>query len=362
MYRRQLLKAGLGSMALAVTPLSWALPAREEAAWLYSAVDDSNGGHYIAGVALDGQARFMIEVPERCHGGCLRPASRQAVLFARRPGTRMHVIDGDSRQLVHSIAAGEGYHFYGHGVFDLTGRYLYVTANRLEDSAGLVRVYDADNGYAHIRDMPLGGIGPHELKLMPDGDTLVIGLGGIQTHPDYGRVKLNLDTMAPALLLMDRRSGEIVARHVPSHHQLSCRHLDVAADGTVIAGYQFEGPEWETHPLICRLDTQGHFSELTLPEEVTVALKHYTASVAFSRVASKVLVTAPRANRVLLLDALQGRLMASFTLPDAAGARCDGNGGFLVSSGQGGLYRVDPEQAAPELLASLTFRWDNHLT
>ncbi|RBI68817.1 DUF1513 domain-containing protein [Vreelandella sulfidaeris] len=362
MHRRQVLKVGLGSVAMALTPLSWALPAREEAAWLFSAVDDPSGEHFIAGVALDGQNRFMIEVPERCHGGCLRPDSRQAVLFARRPGTRMYVIDGDSRQLVHTLAAGEGYHFYGHGVFDLSGRYLYVTANCLEDSAGLVRVYDAENAYAHVRDMPLDGIGPHELRLMPDGDTLVIGLGGIQTHPDYGRVKLNLDTMAPALLLMNRHDGKMLARHEPSHHQLSCRHLDVAADGTVIAGYQFEGPEWESHPLICRLDTDGRFSELTLGDELTASLNHYIASVAFSRVSDTVLVTAPRGNRVLLLDAAQGKLVASLALPDAAGARCDGNGGFLVSSGQGGLYRVAPDLAMPELLASLELRWDNHLT
>lgn len=362
MQRRQVLKVGLGSVAMALTPLSWALPAREEAAWLFSAVDDPRGEHYIAGVALDGQTRFMIEVPERCHGGCLRPASRQAVLFARRPGTQMHVVDGGSRQLAHTIAAGEGYHFYGHGVFDLIGHYLYVTANRLEDSAGLVRVYDAANQYAHVRDMTLEGIGPHELRLMPDGDTLVVGLGGIQTHPDYGRVKLNLDTMAPALMLMDRHSGKILARHEPSHHQLSCRHLDVAADGTVIAGYQFEGPEWETHPLICRLDVSGHFSELSLPEEVTASLNQYTASVAFSHISDTVLVTAPRGNRVLLLDASQGKLVASLALPDAAGVRCDGNGGFLVSSGQGGLYRITPDLAMPELLASLELRWDNHLT
>ncbi|MGM0826034.1 MAG: DUF1513 domain-containing protein [Pseudomonadota bacterium] len=362
MQRRQVLKVGLGSMAVALTPLSWALPAREEVDWLFSAVDDARGGHFIAGVALDGQARFMIEVPERCHGGCLRPGSRQAVLFARRPGTRMHVIDGDRRELVHTLAAGEGYHFYGHGVFDPSGRYLYVTANRLADSAGLVREYDADNGYAHVRDMELGGIGPHELRLMPEGDTLVIGLGGIQTHPDYGRVKLNLDTMAPALMLMDRHSGEIVARHAPSHHQLSCRHLDVAADGTVIAGYQFEGPEWEPHPLICRLDAKGRFSELVLPADITASLNQYIASVAFSRVSSNVLVTAPRGNQVLLLNATQGHLVASLALPDAAGARCDGIGGFLVSSGQGGLYRVSPEQPTPVELASLDIRWDNHLT
>ena len=67
----------------------------------------------------------------------------------------------------------------------------------------------------------------------------------------------------------------------------------------MIARYQFEGPEWETHPLICRLDAQGHFSELALADEVTASLKHYTASVAFSRVSGNVLVTAPRGNRVL---------------------------------------------------------------
>ena len=363
MQRRQVLKAGLGSMVMALTPLSWALPAREETDWLFSALDGPDGMHYIAGVALDGQTRFMAEVPERCHGGCLRPASQQAVVFARRPGTRMHVIDGARRQLAHTIAAGDGYHFYGHGVFDLSGRYLYVTANRLIDSAGLVRVYDAADNYTHVRDMPLNGIGPHELRLMPDGETLVIGLGGIETHPDYGRVKLNLDSMAPALMLIDRHSGEVLARHEPSHHQLSCRHLDVAADGTVIAGYQFEGPEWETHPLICRLDPQGHFSELALPDEVTASLQQYTASVAFSRVSAQhVLVTAPRGNQVLLLDARQGQLVASLALVDAAGARCDGQGGFLVSSGQGGLYRITPEREAPEQLVSLAFRWDNHLT
>ncbi len=73
-------------------------------------------------------------------------------------------------------------------------------------------------------------------------------------------------------------------------------------------------------------------------------------------------MTAPRGNRVLLLDAAQGKLVASLALPDAAGARCDGNGGFLVSSGQGGLYRVTPGSATPQLVASLELRWDNHLT
>lgn len=364
LVRRQLLKAGLGGLgALAFSsPLAWALSARQANAWIFSAMTGEAGHHHVAGVSPDGRAHFLIDVPERCHGGCLRPETAQAVLFARRPGKRFFVVDGKTQRLVHRVEAGEGFHYYGHGVFDPQGRHLYVTANRIEDSAGLVRVYDAENGYAHLRDMPLTGIGPHELRLMPDGDTLVIALGGIQTHPDYDRIKLNLESMDPALVLMDRHSGRLLARHRPSHPQLSCRHLDVGGDGTVIAGYQFQGPEWERQPLVCRLDPQGRFTELSLPEELNASLNQYTASVAISRFANQALITAPRGNRVVILDIRHGNVIANFALPDAAGARCDGEGGFLVSSGQGGLYRVSSETPSPVRLANLALRWDNHLT
>ncbi|MGO1625886.1 MAG: DUF1513 domain-containing protein [Halomonadaceae bacterium] len=358
--RRSLLMAGAG--ALVMPSLAWALPGRENADWLFSAVDDAEGNHCIAGITPGGEHHFTLTIPERCHGGCLSPAAPRAVVFARRPGQHFYVVDADKRQITHRVAAGEGYHFYGHGVFEPTGRYLYVTANRLDDAMGLVRVYDADNGYEHVNDMELGGIGPHEIRLMPDGKTLAVGLGGIKTHPDYGRVKLNLDDMDPALLLVNRHSGEITARHRPSHHQLSCRHLDVGADGTVIAGYQFQGPEWETHPLLCRLGPDGTFSELALDDTLTSSMQQYTASVAISRHRPLALVTAPRGQKVILLNHQSGELLTQYALPDAAGARCDGAGGFVVSSGRGGLYRITPGQPEAVALADLTLKWDNHLT
>lgn len=362
-HRRDLLKTGLvGFGALGLPSLGWALPGRQQAHWLFSAVDDAEGRHCIQAISPEDGRSFRIAVSERCHGGCLRPDSAQAVLFARRPGRSLHVIDGDARDEVARVDAGPGHHFYGHGIFEPNGRYLYVTANRIEDATGLVRVYDAERDYAHHHDLPLDGIGPHELRLMPDGRTLAIGLGGIRTHPDYGRAKLNLDDMASALVLMDRESGKISARHAPSHHQLSCRHLDVGADGTVIAGYQYQGPEWERRPLIARLSPQGEFSEIALPGPLTDELRQYTASIAIARSTPRALITAPRGHRVLLIDSRDGRLLASHHLPDAAGARCDGRGGFLVSSGRGGLYRVGGDGSAPQQLESLAIRWDNHLT
>ncbi len=350
-----------GLFAASQTPL-WTLESKSpQRNWYFSAADAEDGSHHLAGIRHDGSEHFLLPVPERCHGGCLRPHHPQAVLFARRPGRYFHVLDARQHTPLATINAGEGYHFYGHGVFEPSGRLLYVTANRLSDGMGLVRIYNADDGYTHHKDFLLNGIGPHELVLMPDNETLAIALGGIKTHPDSGRVKLNLNDMAPALLLMNRHSGEITARHPPSHHQLSCRHLDVTADGYLVAGYQFQGPAWETkHPLLGRLTPQGDFEEITLPTQLQSTLRQYTASIAMSQDHPRTLVTAPRGGCVILLDHISGEVIASPSLKDAAGTRCDGQGGFIVSSGNGHVYRLSKHGELDEI-AKLPVRWDNHL-
>ena len=42
------------------------------------------------------------------------------------------------------------------------------------------------------------------MLLMPDGETFVVANGGIETHPDYGRAELNLETMDPSVAFVDR--------------------------------------------------------------------------------------------------------------------------------------------------------------
>nr|WP_298379633.1 DUF1513 domain-containing protein [uncultured Halomonas sp.] len=360
--RRHFLKNSLVLSAwagLAPAPWAWA----DDEPLLLSAVDNAEGKHCLAGVTLRGELAFMTDVPERCHGGTRRPGRREVVMFARRPGRLLHVLDIDAGSTRLSIEAGEGRHFYGHGVFSPDGRYLYATANRFESTEGIIQVFDAPRDYALVKELPLDGIGPHELRLHPDGDTLIVALGGIETHPDYGRAKLNLDSMAPALLLMDRHSGKILKRHEPSHHQLSCRHLDVGPDGTVIAGYQFQGPEWETPPLIVRLDGQtDEFKELALPEPLTTSLKQYIASVAISGNGRRAAITAPRGARILIMETHTGKLLRELALEDAAGVVAEGENDFLVSSGRGGLYRLNSTSSTPERLTRLPVHWDNHLT
>ncbi|SDL05987.1 hypothetical protein SAMN05661010_00869 [Modicisalibacter muralis] len=353
------------TLAAGVTFGAGAAWARGEnvAGMMLSAVDDDAGRHFIAGANVSGELLFRMPVPERCHGGCPRPGSAEVVMFPRRPGYHFYVVDVAKGEIQRTVGAGEDHHFYGHGAFSPDGRFLYVTTNHYIDGEGLISVFDADRQYARVARHPLGGIGPHELRLHPDGNTLVIGLGGIKTHPDLDRIKLNLDTMRPALLLMDRHSGEITGRFAPSHHQLSCRHLDIGADGVVVAGYQFQGPAWKSPPLIAVLDGRTReFREISLPEALQTSLRNYTASVAISPTLPQFAITAPRANRVIIYDYAENRLVKAPEVSDGAGVISDGAGGFIVSTGGGGLFEIPGSGDGIQRLASYSLHWDNHLT
>ncbi|TBW54350.1 DUF1513 domain-containing protein [Marinobacter halodurans] len=363
MNRRQFLQASLATLVAGSLDGRLAFAGADKGPLILSAVDDETGHHLIAGVDLQGRQRFLLPVGNRCHGGCERPGTVQAILFARRPGRHVYVVDTGQGNIVHDIAAGDGYHFYGHGVFSPDSRYLYVTVNRYDTGEGIVRVYDAEDNYRAVRDMPVGGIGPHELVLHPDGNTLIVALGGIQTHPDYDRIKLNPDTMQPALLLMDRQTGGIRKRFRPSHHQLSCRHLGVSPDGIVVAGYQYQGPTWESRPLIAHYDSNTDtFREIGLPKSLQRSLHNYVASVAVSPASPLSLVTAPRGDRVVVINHRTRALVSDFEVPDVAGALALPDGSFVVSSGTGSLHHISADGLEAETVATLDIHWDNHLT
>ena len=159
------------------------------------------------------------------------------VAFARRPGTFALVIDCARGALVSRLTAPEGRHFYGHGAFIQGGTVLATTENEIETGEGRVGLSSRADGYARIGDVPTGGIGPHELRRMPDG--LVVANGGIRTHPDKGREKLNIDAMRPNLAYLTEE-GELTetVELEPDLHRNSIRHLAVRDDGLVAFAMQ----------------------------------------------------------------------------------------------------------------------------
>jgi len=188
--RRTLLAGFAASLALR------AMPSRAEnfAPGCFAAArKDANGNFSAALFTLDGDLQ-AVTLPGRGHDIALKPDGSEWVAFARRPGRFGVAVPVGSRPPVW-FASRPDRHFFGHGVFSADGRLLYAAENDYQHKRGVIAVRDATDGYKQIGEFSAHGIEPHDIALLPDGRTLVIANGGIETHPDSGREELNLSEM-----------------------------------------------------------------------------------------------------------------------------------------------------------------------
>ncbi|TVU70051.1 DUF1513 domain-containing protein [Cobetia crustatorum] len=341
---------------------------RRPAGVVISACDDESGQHHASCMRYSGEERWRQPINERAHGATRHPHKPWALIFARRPGQEINVFDIESGERITRIKAAPDRHFYGHGVFSPDGGLLYATENAITRGEGRIGVYDANRDFARIGEFDSGGIGPHEIRLHPDGQQLIIANGGILTRPETGRVKLNLDTMQPNLTLLDRISGKVNWRDSPSHHQLSLRHLDVSRDGIIVAGYQYQGPPSDSRSLIVmKRPASTALEELPLPMDYVSQLKQYIASIAISPDGTLAVATAPRGNLITLWNLDTGELDSTLDFADCAGVLAvpttnETPAGFVVSNGRGEWLLID-EDGLPALgpVRLANTHWDNHL-
>lgn len=359
--RRELLKAGLAGGLAASLHGCALLPrkAGEVPGQYVGAVGFADGESAICAINRNGKPLWKSPVDTRCHSGCTRPGHSQVLFFERRPGWSFYTFDADTGARTHHIKAAPGEHFVGHGVFSPDGRWLYATASRYDQGEGIVAVYDAHRDYRRVNTFELNGIGPHELTLHPDGETLVIGLGGILTHPDYNRIKLNLETMEPALLLVNRHTGTTIGRFRPANHQQSTRHVSTSPNGQVFVAYQYQGPLYKTPALISCL-ANGELREFRFDDDTQKALANYIASVIAHPENDLVAAASPVGGTAVVFNGRTGELLARATIPDCAGVQALAGGDFLISSGRGKLVRLGQDNHAREV-ATLPVQWDHHL-
>lgn len=304
------------------------------------------------------------DIGHRGHDSQFHRQRNELLFFSRRPGREIFIIDGGSGQLKRQVEASEGYHYYGHGCLSADGRYLYTTENHVAgDGQGAIGVYDCVNDYALVRHLDCAGIGPHQIALMPDQQTLVVAMGSIKTLPDSGRVTLNFDAMAPALHYIDRHSGMLLEA-VPSPHQhLSLRHLDVSPTGTVVVGGQFQAELPTPLPLVYQHRRGGELQALALGDVPLVLDSSYVASVSIDDQGKFAVTTCPRDDVVCLWNLAEGHLASSYRLPDVAGTIYDArHQQFILSNGGGQLMGLRP--GSPRLFAldyASGVHWDNHL-
>ncbi|MBB5665621.1 hypothetical protein GGE68_003840 [Rhizobium leguminosarum] len=348
--RRGFVKAaGLGFLAT-LAPKS--LMALERADAVYaSGIRAADGSFAVATVTERGEIVDQVKLPARAHGMAFSAASGRTVAFARRPGTYAMIFDPWHKSEPIVISAREDRHFYGHGAFSPDGRLLYASENDFDGNRGMIGIYDASNRFTRIGEFETYGIGPHDMTVSDDGRLLIIANGGIETHPDFGRTKLNLGEMQPSLALIDAATGALIEKHLlPAQWaELSTRHVDLDDKGRIWFACQYEGHRKDLPPLVGHFAKGEELSFIDLPEQTTRRLANYVGAIAVNRSEGIVGITSPKGGASVTLDARTGKVLAETAIPDAAGI-APAKSGFAVSSYDGDFLSTRSDVA-----------WDQHI-
>ncbi|MGV8989319.1 MAG: DUF1513 domain-containing protein [Cypionkella sp.] len=344
-------RAFLAGLAAATLPrVTWA----EVGSPACLAAGKNSDGFVLHGLSARGESLFQIALPARGHAAAAHPTQALAVAFARRPGTFALVIDCLTGQVRHELAPPDGRQFNGHGAFTADGALLMTSEVVAEGSAGRIGVWETAN-FRRITEWDSGGIGPHDLKFLPD-DRLVVANGGIQTDPG-DRTKLNLPEMRPNLTLLSK-TGVVLDQGALSDdlHQNSIRHLALLGD-TVAFAMQWEGDIAEPVPQL-GLWTPGTQPRLCPPANGDAfAMKGYAGSIAISQTGDMIGLTSAPAGVLMLFDA-SGTPIATRQRADISGIAALPSG-LVATDGLGGVWDVGARSLS--LLAQANTAWDNHL-
>ncbi|WP_254046908.1 DUF1513 domain-containing protein [Pusillimonas sp. T2] len=347
---------------------------------LYLAARQRGAQHEIAVFDANGRVVKTVPIPDRGHSFAIDANHERVVAFGRQPGFfAMSFKLDDSDGPPSKITAALGRHFFGHGVFSPDGGLLAATENDYDEGRGVIGLYqpNAQGQWQRVGEWSTHGIGPHEMILMPDGRTVCVANGGLLTHPDYGKLVLNRDSMQPSLVYIDLLTGELQEQvFVPSPwQQLSIRHLTLDADGVVWFGGQYAGPATHSPPLV-GYHRRGQVLAFAHPGDSSSGawqpLKNYVGSLACDESGRFIATTSPVGGVAMFWDAAKAARVGVAPLFDGCGVACAPGGGFLISSGAGQLCHVSlagvlqDGESSPAIdiqliSSSAEVSWDNHM-
>ncbi|MBU0656804.1 MAG: DUF1513 domain-containing protein [Gammaproteobacteria bacterium] len=331
---------------------------------LFSATDNPAGGHFLTRLDISNGQMQSVAVPMRGHA-VLPLADGKVLMFGRRPAFESVAVEFGEGSTT-PIKAEAGRHFDGHGCLSANGDVLFTSENAYDAKRGVLGIRDSKT-FQHLGEYDTHGLDPHDIHLMPDGKTLVVANGGIEQHPDFGRRKLNLDTMQPSLVYLDAATGQKIDEYrLPDHH-LSIRHLLVTPTGDVGVALQYEGDLYRTQPasLVAWQASGSDLKLLDISREAIAPFNGYMADLAYDAAQDILAVTSPRGHHVTFWSVREQRFLHATPLPEPSGiAFQPEQGAFLVSDASGNLNTLstNQQQASASLLHQFPDRlWDNHL-
>jgi hypothetical protein len=219
-------------------------------------------------------------------------------------------------------------------------------------------IYDVAGAYTRIGEYQTYGVGPHEVILLPDGKTFAIANGGIETHPDYGRAELNLESMDPSLSFVDVRDGSLTGqlRLSAELHQLSIRHMVVDARNRIWFGCQFRGREGMPQ-LVGYATLEGDIRLIELPPNALSGLRNYVGGLAISDDRGTIAVSSPVGGTILCIDALSATPISQTMLQSTCGVATDAKG-FIATNGLGQWLGFQGSSVPRQ---GFDFQFDEHL-
>ena len=366
MISRRKFLCGLGIVgavgAISTLPLTSLLTGKKN--WLVSGCSDKKGNFFAAAFDLTGQLISKVALPARGHEViAIKSKPGHALVFARRPGNYVLEVDFNRGEVVNTIDVSAGQRFYGHGVLIANDSILLTTENDYHSGKGLIVLRDRKTQQI-IEQYDSGGIGPHQLAVMPNSNEqqIVIANGAIQTHPEQARKKLNLNSMQPNLAYMALDSGQKAAKFELENKQLSIRHLAVSSQGKVVAGLQYQGASTDEVPLGISHHGEDQLTLLKADANTWRSMKQYTASVCINSNRNTVAITCPKANLITYWQLDSNEFIASHKLKDATGATLIADS-FIASTGRGRVIWQNEPLKPYQISGDFNeLRWDNHMT
>jgi hypothetical protein len=340
--------------ASAVPQVTWADAGNPS---LIAAAKLPNGQFSLFGLDNNGQDVFEIPLPARGHAAAVHPTKPEAIAFARRPGRFALVINCLSGEMEQRLDAPKGRHFYGHGTFISNGEILCTTENNIETGQGILGLWSRGTNYRRIGEIPSGGIGPHEVKTLGDDKTVVVANGGIRTHPDSGRQKLNIADMRPNISLVNFGTKEYQFFELDrALHKNSIRHLDVGPNDNIAFGMQWQGDQTDIVPLVGSINAATGIKLISAPTQQWAQLKNYVGSIAIAPQSGAICVTAPRAGIAHIYS--NDKLVNLIRRADVSGVAAFTNS-FALSDGNGSVFKTSAKNTT--LLRKADRNWDNHM-
>ncbi|MEL6734320.1 MAG: DUF1513 domain-containing protein [Pseudomonadota bacterium] len=356
--RRQLLQS-LGIAALGHLFGEEAVASRIEDSGFLTAFQKDEGAFFAGVLDRSGSLTASVRLPMRGHEVIHQPNTRDegrlALVFARRPGTVALQFSIASGKPVKVFHCPKNRHFYGHGVFSPDGKLLFATENDFENARGVVGVYEAKNAFRRVGELFSGGVGPHDIGIDTTGRRLIVANGGIETHPDFGRTKLNLATMRSNLSLIDVQTLEMLTTvETPSIAQkISLRHFITDKHGQIWLAGQSQNQNDYSLPLIWCWSQRRGLRSAGLSDNQNRLLDGYVGAIAYNSSSDLLAVSSPKSGHVLMMRAKDNVVVKTVPMHEACGIAPQGKG-FLVSSLNGSLLGRMGERLHQDVL------WDNH--